>query len=186
MNISRRIYEYYGKYRLTVSGDISIASVNPAVLYELVGEQRRDVEKMIDTLQKQYPFLKVKIKNGINEAEINFFAFGSALSDEAFLDHLQEWLIQTASILTSDPKTVVTINFNGIFFRNRLEEHFRFLNKGMEIQYRITEKKNRTWYDYVSRSSYTRILGTVLLIAALVWFIYNNIAVQPPQAGKLV
>ena len=74
MNWKTRLRHYYGDYRLTISGDISFAP-KQAARYTWSAAVREKLNAWRDSLQQQYPFLKISMKEGIRECEIEFFAF---------------------------------------------------------------------------------------------------------------
>ena len=84
-----------------------------------------------------------------------------------------------------DPQVHVTMNFSGVFSAYKEARHFRILNKRDDVQYQITERKKRTPFDWITRSSYMRLGLTILLILAVMQLLWNELAADE-VVGKLV
>jgi hypothetical protein len=186
MDIANTLRNYYGKYRLTVSGDISIAAMQPGRIYDLAGAERQLLQQEVAELCHRYPCLQVEIKDGISDAAVSFFAYDGRLDDADFLEHLQQWLNRVAAVLMEQDDVRVTINFSGIFYCQRQEEHFRYLNKGREVQYKLTTVKELGLYEYITKSRTLRIAVTVIAVLVLCWFLYSNVVPQEESPAKLV
>ena len=184
MSISKKLRHYYGAYRLTLSGDISVTSGTPVVLYELVGEKRTAVQQIIRELLEEYPFLKVEIKDGISETEISFFSYDAAMADADFLEHFRGWLLRLSECIHEPGKSVVTINFSGVICKMRNRQTFRILNKGMEIQYKITGTDQIAFISGITHSQGFRYFETILMVAVLLYITYVQSAQEVP--GRLV
>lgn len=184
MNWKTRLRHYYGDYRLTISGEISFAP-KQAVRYTWPATIREKVDAWRDSLQQQYPFLKISMKEGIRECEIQFFAFSSACADSDFLEIFCQHLREIALVGMEDPQVHVTMNFSGVFSAYKEARHFRILNKRDDVQYQITERKKRTPFDWITRSSYMRLGLTILLILAVMQLLWNELAADE-VIGKLV
>lgn len=184
MSITTKLRHYYGAYRLTLSGDVSISSGSPTVLYELIGEKRDQVQQIIQELAEEYPFLKVAIKDGISESEISFFSYDAAMADDAFLEHFRGWLQRFSECVSENGKNVVTINFSGVICKVCQQQKFRILNKGMDIQYKITGTDKVSLTSGVTHSQYFRYFETILLIVILLYISYSSAGETTP--GKLV
>ena len=168
MNWKTRLRHYYGDYRLTISGEISFAP-RQAVRYTWPEELRKKIETWRDLLQQQYPFLKISMKEGIRECEIEFFAFSSACADSEFLAVFCQRLQEIAKACMDDKEA----------------RHFRILNKKDDVQYQITERKKRPPFDWITRSSYMRLGLTILLILAVMQLLWSELAADE-VIGKLV
>lgn len=180
MNWKTQLRHYYGDYRLTLSGDISLVPTGN-VRYVWSPEVRQQIETWRTTLDEQFPFLKISLKEGIKECEITIFSFSSACADEEFLELFCDYLRRLSDIIRTEENVSVVMNFSGIFFAYREAQHFRILNKRDDIQYKIVEKKPRTAFDCIIRSSYMRIGLTVLLVIAVLQCAWNEI-----QADEVV
>lgn len=184
MNWKTRLRHYYGDYRLTISGDISFAP-KQAARYTWSAAVREKLNAWRDSLQQQYPFFKISMKEGIRECEIEFFAFSSACADGEFLEIFCQKLREIALAAREDGQVHVTMNFSGVFSAYKEARHFRILNKKDDVQYQITERKKRPPFDWIARSSYARIGLTILLILAIMQFFWSELA--PAEViGKLV
>ena len=184
MNWKTRLRHYYGDYRLTISGDISFAP-KQALRYTWSAAVRKKLDAWKDSLQQRYPFFKISMKEGIRECEIEFFAFSSACADSEFLEIFCQHLREIALITREDPQVHLTMNFSGVFSAYKEAKHFRILNKKDDVQYQITECKKRTPFDWMMRSSYARIGLTILLILAIMQFVWSELA--PAEViGKVV
>ncbi len=184
MNWKTRLRHYYGDYRLTISGEISFAP-KQAVRYTWPATVGKKLDAWRDSLQQQYPFLKISMKEGIRECEIQFFAFSSACADSDFLEIFCQHLREIALIGMEDPQVHVTMNFSGVFSAYKEARHFRILNKKDDVQYQITERKQRMPFDWITRSSYMRLGLTILLILAVMQLLWNELAADE-VIGKLV
>ncbi len=184
MNWKTRLRHYYGDYRLTLSGEISFAP-RQAVRYIWPEELRKKIETWRDLLQQQYPFLKISMKEGIRECEIEFFTFSSACADSEFLAVFCQRLQEIAAACMEDTAVHVTMNFSGVFSAYKEARHFRILNKKDDVQYQITERKKRPPLDWITHSSYMRLGLTILLILAVMQFLWSELAADE-VVGKLV
>ncbi len=176
MNIGNKLRHYYGAYKLTLSGEITLASPVPSRLYELAGEPRRRLRELMEAFHEEYPFVAVEIRDTISEGRLCFFSYSSALADGQFLDHLQEWLAKLARAAGEEGAVVVTVNCNGQFSEGGHMKKFRFLNKGLDIQYKITDEYDLPAYAGLARSRYVRFAETAALVLILLWILYDTVA----------
>ena len=108
------------------------------------------------------------------ETTISLFAYRSACADSLFLDHLKQWLINLARVLYAH-HCIVTIQCNGTIIRDGIARDFYLLNKGEEIQYKITaERGNSTLMQRVLFSPWWRGSLTVILLIVLVCYYMSN------------
>jgi hypothetical protein len=180
MGFMTKVRHYYGAYRLTLSGDISVSSGSPTVLYELMGERREAVQNIIQEILERYPFLKIDIKDGITETEISFFSYDAAMDDASFLDNFKADLLRLARYLDEGGKASVTINFSGVICQVQDRQRFRMLNKGLDIQYKITAHDRINFVSGLTHSRFFRIFETALIIFLLFYISYDALSHQIP------
>jgi|GEM_PF-841063 hypothetical protein len=188
MNVITMLRQYYGQYRLTLSGYIAISSNDRSRLYEMTQEQQQALDVVIRKMQAVYPFIDVKIKNGVHEKNITFFSDNMGLDDRDFLEHFQQWLVQMTETIRQDKRAVVSINCDGDFTVGRQIKGFRYLNKGLDIKYKVTSTSELSLYKVIMRSRWLRIIETVILAAALIWYVGSSIydAAYGQQVGQLL
>lgn len=184
MNWKARLRHYYGDYRLTISGEILLAPKKD-IRYVWPANVKKELQAWCDSLQQQYPFLKISLKEGIRECEIECFAFSSACADGDFLDIFCQRLREIARFCMDHSDVRVTINVSGVFAAYKEARHFRILNKNDDVQYQMTACKKRTPFDWITRSSYMRIGLTILLILALMQLVWNELEASE-VIGKLM
>lgn len=144
----KKIRHYYGSSYITLAGELNLASESRGRLFTLTPELKQTVNQMISILQEDFPFIRHDIQEGIMETTISLFAYRSACADSLFLNHLKQWLINLARVLYAH-HCIVTIHCNGTIIRDGIARDFCLLNKGEEIQYKITAERAVTFVQRV-------------------------------------
>ncbi|WP_294002447.1 hypothetical protein [uncultured Megasphaera sp.] len=178
----KKIRHYYGSSYITLAGELNLASESRGRLFTLTPELKQTVNQMISILQEDFPFIRHDIQEGIMETTISLFAYRSACADSLFLNHLKQWLINLARVLYAH-HCIVTIHCNGTIIRDGIARDFCLLNKGEEIQYKITAERAVTFVQRVLFSPLWRGSLTIILLIVLVWLLYEHWNPQP--AGQL-
>lgn len=178
----KKIRHYYGSSYITLAGEISLAPESRGKLFTLTPNLKQTINQMLSVLQEDYPFIRYDIQEGIMETTISLFAYQSACSDSLFLDHLKQWLIQLTRVLYAH-HCIVTIHCNGTIIQDGIAREFCLLNKGEEIQYKITAEKAVTFVQHVMFSPWWRGSLTIILLIVLIWLVWEQLAPQP--AGQL-
>ena len=97
----QRLRDYVGGQRLTLSGEIIICSKQNTQLLQITANESKTVDKILNALQQQFPFLKLEKKTNVVEITVKLFAYKKFMADEQFLEHLRGALAAAVIVLTS-------------------------------------------------------------------------------------
>lgn len=165
----QRLRDYVGGQRLTLSGEIIICSKQNTQLLQITADESKTVDKILNTLQQQFPFLKLEKKTNVVEIAVKLFAYKKFMADEQFLEHLRGALAAVQSINESETLTA-RVTANGLLLNSNLQQKFIFLSKASMVECKVTETISVTGLSEVTMHR-LQVYSIAIVFTALI--IYN-------------
>ena len=158
----QRLRDYVGGQRLTLSGEIIICSKQNTQLLQITANESKTVDKILNALQQQFPFLKLEKKTNVVEITVKLFAYKKFMADEQFLEHLRGALAAAVNSINESA--------NGLLLNSNLQQKFIFLSKASMVEYKVTETISVTGLSEVTMHR-LQVYSIAIVFTALI--IYN-------------
>lgn len=162
----QRLRDYVGGQRLTLSGEIIICSKQNTQLLQITADESKTVDKILNALQQQFPFLKLEKKTNVVEITVKLFAYKKFMADEQFLEHLRGALAAAVNSINESE----TLTANGLLLNSNLQQKFIFLSKASMVEYKVTETISVTGLSEVTMHR-LQVYSIAIVFTALI--IYN-------------
>lgn len=128
---------------LTMSGEIIIGSSDVTKLVSLNSDVLTKVKEEASFFQKKYPYIKVKVEEGLHEVTIKFYALRVSFSFENFLESFKCDLVEVLKHLLSNTDLSIRLNIYGEIDNRKTIDSYRYLNKNSEVSYKITNSETK-------------------------------------------
>lgn len=162
--------DYVGGQRLTLSGEIIICSKQNTQLLQITADESKTVDKILNALQQQFPFLKLEKKTNVVEITVKLFAYKKFMADEQFLEHLRGALAAAVKSINESETLTARVTANGLLLNSNLQQKFVFLSKASMVEYKVTETISVTGLSEVTMHR-LQVYSIAIVFTALI--IYN-------------
>jgi|GEM_PF-5124230 len=128
---------------LTLSGEIIIGSVDVTMMVSSDSSIFTKISADASLFQQQYPYIRVRVEEGLHEITIKLFACKKRFLQEHFYDQLRDELVGLISNILNDKRLMARLNVYGTIDSFKKIDNFRYLNKATEVSYKITNSEHK-------------------------------------------
>ena len=161
----QRLRDYVGGQRLTLSGEIIICSKQNTQLLQITANESKTVDKILNALQQQFPFLKLEKKTNVVEITVKLFAYKKFMADD-----LRGALAAAVNSINEAETLTARVTANGLLLNSNLQQKFIFLSKASMVEYKVTETISVTGLSEVTMHR-LQVYSIAIVFTALI--IYN-------------
>ncbi len=161
--------EYVGNNRINVSGEIILNDVDPAKLLVLSETEEKRILDLVTTFVKTHQTFKVTTLKGVGEFNIKLFACDVYTAGTTFMEDFRADLEALVRELLQNKELALRLNVFGDFSTLENMRKFRYLNKGEQVEYKITETAPVSLLARIFCRSVRMYLLIILVVAILVW-----------------
>lgn len=161
--------EYVGNNRINVSGELILNDADPAKLLVLSEEEEKRILGLVGDFAKAHQNFKVTTLKGVGEFDIKIFVCDVYTAKTTFMETFRDDLANFVHSLLENKNLVLRLNVFGDFSTKDTMQKFRYLNKGEQVEYKITDTLPVSMLARVLCRSVRMYLLIVLVIAILVW-----------------
>ena len=156
---------------LTLSGEIIITPKTTSDKDEIAEFDVTALNRKLDELRHKFGFLRINVIHGLLEINVKFFCSNARINQENFLEEYNECLKNVVMDILQNNKLFVRVNVFGKFETIKKISEYRYLNKGKEVRFAITDEIYKG-----SSAKFMRPISyfIVLLIAACSYFGYQG------------
>ncbi len=166
----RSLRDYLGGQQLLLSGELLVSSKQNTQLLRLSDDARSLVDKIVNTIAAEFPFLRIEKRESLVELSVKFFAYDCFMADTQFLEHFRSCIAEAVQSINSSEELASRFSANGALTDSSKKQKFLYLSKATMVEYKVTESEHVGILGPVTRHR-VMVIGFTLLFAWLI--IYN-------------
>lgn len=166
----QNVRDYIGSNKLNLAGEIIISSRQFSQILMLKDMENKSVEKIIDGLESQFPYLKIKQQHNVVETSIKFYTYEKFIAETQFLEKFRSALAGCLHCLNEEKRLKAYVSVKGSILNTTFEQKFIFLSKDSNVEYKIVEKKTVGIFNEINLHR-IKVYGLAVIFASLI--LYN-------------
>ncbi len=166
----RSLQDFVGGQQLLLSGELVISSKQNTQLLRMSDDAHALVDKIVNVMATEFPFLQIEKGENVVELSIKFFAYNRFIADAQFLEHFRSCAADAVQTINSSEELTSRFAANGTLTDSSKKQKFLYLSKATMVEYKVTESEKVNILGPVTRHR-LMVYGLALLFAVLI--IYN-------------
>jgi hypothetical protein len=143
--------------------------VDPAKLLVLSEAEEKRILDLATAFVKTHPTFKVTTVKGVGELDLKLFACDVYTAGTTFMEDFRADLEVLVGEILQNKDLTLRLNVFGDFSTLENMRKFRYLNKGEQVEYKITETAPISMPARIFCRSVRMYLLIILVVAILIW-----------------